>query len=117
MEKKEIPQTERVLGLLGLVARARRCVFGTPMVCDAMRAGKKLWLVVEACDTSENTHKRITDRCSYYGVRHVRSEVKTDALAHALGKSGDLAVVAGTDESLAGGILKLLSASPGDGSI
>jgi ribosomal protein L7Ae-like RNA K-turn-binding protein len=87
------------------------------MVCDAMRAGKKLWLVVEACDTSENTHKRITDRCSYYGVRHVRIEVKTDALAHAMGKSGDLAVVAVTDESLAGGILKLLSASPGDGSI
>ena len=108
---------DKVLGLLGLAARARRIVFGTPMVCDAMRAGKKLYLAVEACDTSENTHKRITDRCSYYNVPHVRVEIKTDALAHALGKSGDLAVVAVTDQGLANGILKLLSASPGDGSI
>ena len=108
---------DRVLGLLGLAVRAGRVVFGTPMVCDAMRAGKNLYLVLEACDTSENTHKRITDRCSYYNVRHERADVTTEALAHALGKSGDLAVVAVTDQGLADGILKLLSASLGDGSI
>ena len=117
MEQERKPQTERVLGLLGLAVRAGKVIFGTPMVCDAMRAGKKLYLVAEAENTSDNTHKRIGDRCTFYGVRHVRIDVSTDAFAHALGKSGDLAVVAVTDQGLADGILKILSASLGDGSI
>lgn len=113
-EHKEKTHTERALGLMGLAVRAGRVIFGTPMVCDAMRAGKKIYLVAEACDSSENTHKRITDRCAYYGVKHTRIPVGTDALAHALGKSGDLAVVAITDEGMAEGIVKLLSASQSD---
>ena len=104
----EKSRTERVLGLAGLAVRAGKVVFGTPMVCDAMRAGKKLFLVLEAVDSSENTHKRITDRCSYYGVRHVRLETGTGELAHVLGKSGDLAVVAITDRGFAEGIEQLL---------
>lgn len=113
-QPKEKTHTERVLGLMGLAVRAGRVVFGTPMVCDAMRAGKKLCLVVEAEDSSENTHKRITDRCAYYGVTHTRIPVGTDALAHALGKRGALAVVAITDEGMAQSILKLLCASQND---
>ena len=117
MEKQEKPYKERALGLLGLAVRGGRVIFGTPMVCDAMKAGKSPYLVIEACDTSENTHKRITDRCAYYNVRHVRADITTDVLAHSLGKSGDLAVVAVTDQGMADGILKLLLASLGDGSI
>ena len=78
------------------------------MVCDAMRAGKKIFLVLEACDSSENTHKRITDRCTYYRVPHRRINAGTGELAHALGKSGDLAVVAITDKGLAEAIQGLL---------
>ncbi len=107
-EKQEKTQTERALGLMGLAVRAGKVVFGTPMVCDAMRAGKKLHLVVEACDTSDNTHKRIADRSAYYGIKHMRVNVKTGELAHALGKSGDLATVAITDEGMANAIVKLL---------
>lgn len=107
-EKKEKTHTERALGLMGLAVRAGRVIFGTPMVCDAMRAGKALYLVVEAIDTSENTHKRITDRSAYYGVKHARIDAGTAELAHALGKSGDLAVAAITDKGMAEAILKLL---------
>ena len=107
-EPKEKTGTERALGLMGLAVRAGRVIFGTPMVCDSMRAGKRIFLVVEASDSSDNTHKRITDRCAYYGVRHIRAEVTTGTLAHALGKSGDLAVAAVTDQGMADGILKLL---------
>lgn len=108
-EQKEKTRTERALGLIGLAVRAGKVIFGTPMVCDAMRAGKKMYLVIEACDSSENTHKRINDRSTYYGIACVRMDVGTEQLAHALGKSGDLAVVAVTDQGMAQAILKLLS--------
>ena len=108
-EHKEKTHTERALGLMGLAVRAGRVIFGTPMVCDAMRAGKKIHLVIEACDSSENTHKRINDRCAYYGVKHVRANVGTGQFAHAMGKSGDLAVIAVTDQGMAKAILELLS--------
>lgn len=111
-EQKEKTRTERALGLIGLAVRAGKVIFGTPMVCDAMRAGKKMYLVIEACDSSENTHKRINDRSAYYGIACVRMDVGTEQLAHALGKSGDLAVVAVTDQGMAQAILKLLSETP-----
>ena len=109
-EHKGKPDKERILGLAGLATRAGKVIFGTPMTCDAMRAGKKIYLVLEACDTAENTHKRITDRCTYYHVPHRRIDVATGDLAHALGKSGDLAVVGITDRGLAEAIQGLLPA-------
>ena len=50
------------------------------MVCDAMRAGKRIFLVLEAGDSSANTHKRITDRCTYYKIPHVRIDAGTEEL-------------------------------------
>lgn len=92
----------KLLSSLGLCARAGALVYGTPMVCEALRAGgkKQPLLVLEAADTSEATHKKLTDKCTFYGVRHVRLPVGGDALAAALGKSAVLAAVAVCDESL-----------------
>lgn len=108
-EKKGKTDKERLLGLAGLARRAGRVILGTPMVCDAMRAGKSVCLVLEACDSSANTHKRITDRCAYYGVPHRRIDVEMGELAHALGKDGETAVVAITDQGLARAVEDLLS--------
>lgn len=95
------PEIEKLLTTLGLCARARKLVFGTDQICEAMRAGKKMpYLVIEACDTSENTHKRLTDRCRFYGVEHVRIECDTLELAHAVGKLSAMSAVAITDEGL-----------------
>lgn len=91
---------DRLLGSLGLCAAARKLIFGTPMVTEAMKNHKKIYLVVEASDTSENTHKRLNDRCAFYGVRKIRLDVDGATLASALGKSGTLAAAALTDESL-----------------
>ena len=107
-QEKGKTDKERILGLAGLAVKAGRVVFGTPMVCDAMRDGKKIFLVLEAADTSANTHKRITDRCAHYGVPHARIDVGTGDLAHALGKLDDLAVVAITDKGFAEAIMALL---------
>ena len=93
-----------LLSALGFSARARAMIFGVTQICEALsktkREGKYPLLVVEASDTSENTHKRITDRCAYYNVKHVRIGVTTDELAAALGKKASIAAVALVDENL-----------------
>lgn len=102
MPQSNRPEHSKLLTSLGLCARAGALVFGTPMVCEAMRAGgkKKPLLVLEASDTSDGTHKRLTDKCSSYATRHVRLDIDGTTLAAALGKSASLAAVAVCDESL-----------------
>lgn len=92
----------KVLSLLGLCVRAGKVVFGVPMICEAMRKGgaAKPRAVFEASDTSDNTHKRISDKCAFYGTRIYRLDIDGATLAHALGKSASLAAVAVTDEKM-----------------
>ena len=92
----------RLLGAVGLCVRAGKVIFGTPMVCEAMRRGGKQApvLVLEAADTSDNTHKRLCDKCTFYRVRHVRLSCDGQRLAAAVGKTGVLAAVAVTDEQM-----------------
>ena len=88
--------TDRALRLLGLAAGAGRTVVGVPLICTALARGAKgktPVLVLEAADSSANTHKRITDRSAYAGVRAIRLSVDCGALAHAVGKR-DAAVAA-----------------------
>ena len=93
---------ERLLSGLGLCVKAGKVVFGVPMICEAMRKGGKSApkMVLEASDTSDNTHKRLCDKCSYYGVRLVRLECDGITLASAVGKSSQLGAVAVTDQGL-----------------
>ncbi len=89
---------KRILGSLGLCAKAGKLIFGVPMIIEAMQKNKKVYLVIEAGDTSDNTHKRITDKCNYYQVEKVRLELDGADIASAVGKSSSLAAVAITDE-------------------
>ena len=97
----EQENTKKVLLALGLCARARALIFGVPMICDSLRKGGKSspLLVLEASDTSENTHKRLTDKCSYYDTRHERLQCTGAELAAAVGKSAVIGAVAITDQS------------------
>ena len=89
----------KILGSLGLCSKAGKLIFGVPMIIEAMQKGKKVYLVLEAADTSDNTHKRITDKCTFYGVEKVKLDIGGVALSDAVGKSSVLAAVAITDES------------------
>ena len=93
---------EKLLASLGLCARARKLIFGVPMICDAMRRGGKNapQIVFEASDTSENTHKKIADKTAYYKVRTVRLKCDGATLASALGKTSSLAAIAITDAQM-----------------
>jgi ribosomal protein L7Ae-like RNA K-turn-binding protein len=56
--------------------------------------------VFEASDTSENTRKRISDKCTYYNIKHIKINIGGEELAAALGKSAYLAAVAVTDKEM-----------------
>ena len=96
----EAPKLEKALRALGLCAKAGRLIHGTPMICEALKTKKKPYLVVEASDNSENTAKRLDDRCAFYGVKKHRLEANGEQLARAVGKTGRVAAVAITDEQL-----------------
>lgn len=92
-----------VLGALGLCARAGKLVYGIPMICEALKSGGKNRpvLVVEASDTSDNSHKRIQDRCRFYGTEVLRIEITGGELGAAVGKTTMLGAVGVTDAGLA----------------
>lgn len=100
-EMRQCDET-KILSSLGLCVRAGKVIFGVPMICEAMRKGgvSKPLAVFEASDTSDNTHKRISDKCAFYGTRLYRLDIDGATLAHALGKSASLAAVAVTDERM-----------------
>ena len=89
----------RFWGSLGLSSKAGKLIYGVPMIIEAIQKGKKVYLVIEAGDTSDNTHKKLTDKCSFYGVEKMRIDADGVELASRIGKSSSLAAVAITDES------------------
>ncbi len=100
-------QKDNLLSTVGLCARARKLAVGTPMVCDALRDGGKNrpLAVLEAADTSDNTHEKLLSKCAYYNTPLYRLPADTSELGHAIGKSGLVAAVAVTDA----GLLRALS--------
>ena len=100
----------RVMNALGLCRRAGALICGAPMICTELRGKKKPIIVLEACDTSKGTNKKLIDKCSFYEVRLVKLDIGGEELARAVGKTGVLAAVAVTDENLA----KLIEKSLGE---
>ncbi|MBE6556616.1 MAG: hypothetical protein E7664_02595 [Ruminococcaceae bacterium] len=95
-------EEKKLLMALGMGARARKLIFGVPMICDSLRHGGQSMprLVFAASDISENTKKRIMDRCAFYHVRLVMLPCGGEALAEAVGKSAPLAAVAVSDDGI-----------------
>ena len=104
---------EKALRLLGLAVRAGRTVPGVSLICTALSRGAKgktPLLIIEACDSSPNTHKRITDRAAYYGVPACRIHADCAELARAIGKRDGLVAAVGiTEPQLATAILKAVT--------
>ena len=88
---------KRLLSTAGFARRAGKIAMGTQLLCESMRRNEVL-LVIEAADTSDNTHKRITDKAAFYRVPCVRLSTVTSAmLGTAFGKSGLLSAVGITE--------------------
>ncbi len=104
-----------LLLMIGMSRGAGKAVLGTPMVCEFLKKrGEKKddgedaeVLVIEASDSSENTHKRIGDKCKYYNVKHIRIKSTAAELGKAVGK-GATAAVAITDRNFCIAVLNKL---------
>lgn len=107
---------KKAVGLLGFAVRARAAAIGVPLVCEALKKAangikKRPVIVLEAADTSENTHKRLSDRTAYYGVPLQRLSLSAEALGVTVGKVGAVGAVAVLDAQLATAIAALYGIS------
>lgn len=84
-------------GVVGLAKRAGKLACGTESVLDAIRSGKSA-LVLIACDASEDTKKRIGDKCAFYGGKYIILPTTKSELGSLLGRN-DTAAAAFLDAS------------------
>ena len=115
---RSLTPEDKLLSTLGLCARARKLVMGTPMVCEALRDKKSpVIAVLEASDTSANTHKKLSDKCGFYNVPLYRLAADTASLGRAVGKTGAVAAVGVTDANLYNALAKHLPKGEANGEI
>lgn len=81
---------DKLLGLLGLAARARKIITGEQLVIKEIRSGKAK-LVLIANDASHNSRKKIEDKCKYYNVEYYFFGDRYQ-LGHAIGKETRIAI-------------------------
>ena len=102
----DAPELDRkLLGLIGLGARARNVVVGVERVRDAVRRGK-VKLVFVAPDASENSREKVLPLLLAKRVR-VYEGLSAEALGQAVGKESTVAVGV-TDAALASGMRRLV---------
>ena len=88
---------EKIINAFGLAKRAGKCVLGTEMCVENIRA-KKAKLVIAASDLSSNTVKRLTDSCSFHGVDLIFVKADKMVLGQKLGKNNGTSSAAILDE-------------------
>ena len=91
---------DKFLFMLGLCRRAGKLIMGTDLVTKSLPS-KKTYLVIYTSDASDNTKKRVTDKCSFYGVEAVMTDFSGDAIGDAIGKSGTVCTLGITDINFA----------------
>lgn len=92
--------TDRLLGAIGLCKRAGKLICGVPLICTEMRKGGQISLVLAASDASDNTKKKLNDKCKFYGVRLEYLPYTADVLSDAVGKDAPIGAVAITDAQM-----------------
>ena len=78
-----------VFSLLGLASCARKITTGDVLIKDIR--SHKVNLVLIAEDASDNTKKKITDKCIFYKISYIFIESSED-LSRAIGKDNRMAV-------------------------
>lgn len=94
----------KILGLLGLSARARKFCFGNDSVLQELEK-RKVYLIIIATDASDKTKKNWRFYSEKYNCKLIEIS-NIDNLSKAIGKSNK-AVIGIEDENLASGIAKI----------
>lgn len=79
----------KVYNLLGLASRARKLSSGDSLLASVRN--KKASLVIISKDASDNTIKKISDKCKFYEVDFIMYGT-ADELSNAIGKLNRVAV-------------------------
>lgn len=91
---------DRLLGAIGLCRKAGKMICGVPLICTEMRKKGQIHAVLAAADASDNTKKKLNDKCKFYGVPLIFLPYTAEQLAAAVGKDAPIGAVAITDERL-----------------
>lgn len=89
---------QKILQMLGLATRARMMITGEELTINEVRRGKAK-LVIIAEDASDNTSKKLHDKCKTYKA-DIRVFGTREELGHAIGKE-ERVVMAITDQGFA----------------
>ena len=118
-QKEAVTPVTKLKMTIGLAAKAGKIVYGTPLICDGLRSSgsKKSILVLEGSNSSYNTHKKLSDKCSFYETELVRLPITMEELSEALGKRSVIAAVGITDKGLAEAILRKLKELPSENDV
>jgi ribosomal protein L7Ae-like RNA K-turn-binding protein len=104
----------KVLNLLGIARRAGKLISGEEMVIKAVQK-REAHLVILSVDASDNTRKKITDKCRSYQIPYLIC-FEREALGKAIGKT-ERVVIAIIEKGLAGLIKQNMEESAGGGFI
>lgn len=94
---------DKLAGILGIARSARKISYGEQVLND-IRC-KKAYLVLIAVDASENTKKKLIDKCTYYQINYYL--IDTELLNHAVGL-GNIRYLAINDSGFAKKISSLI---------
>lgn len=89
-------RVKQLLSMIGMAKKSGRIIVGTPMIIEHIQKKQVLdpeeFLLIEASDTSENTHKKLTNKCEFYNIRRIQIDATCEMLGAAIGKSATAAV-------------------------
>lgn len=98
---------DRIINAFGLAMRAGKCIVGSEMCIEQIRA-EKAKLVVGAGDLSENAIKKLNDACSYHNVELLFVSQDKAELGKRLGKKSGIACAAILDDGFVNICRKIL---------
>lgn len=88
------------LSALGLCKKAGKLTVGTPLVCRAIASKKPPALAIVSSGASENTKKRLYDKCKFYSIPIYELDAGTEEISAALGGDAHVAVCAISEQGL-----------------
>ena len=106
----------KLLGLLGMAAKAGKLTYGGNLVRTKIQSLKKPNLVLLSSDSSQNTKKRITNCCTYYGCCINVVDLSSEEIGHITGRAGSISCVAINDEGFATAMEKAIDETSTDAS-
>ncbi|MEG2330029.1 ribosomal L7Ae/L30e/S12e/Gadd45 family protein [Anaerorhabdus sp.] len=95
---------KKLAGYIGMACRARKILIGDTAIKAIQKKDAKIVLLAEDC--SLNTQKKVLDKCTFYQVKVLKVESKTE-LAYTIGRA-DVSFVAVVDEGFAKAIQNCL---------